>query len=156
MSDPRPDFAIRPVTHADYEGWKPLWDGYNAFYGREGPTALAPEITRTTWQRFLDPHEPVHALVAKSDGRILGLAHYLFHRSTLMVGPACYLQDLFTVPQARGGGVGAALIEAVCERASAIGCPRVYWHTRESNTTARRLYDHVAQRSGAIVYHKLL
>lgn len=155
MTTPAKDLAIRPVTRADFEGWKPLWDGYNAFYGREGPTALAPEITQTTWQRFFDPFEHMHALVAESEGRILGLTHYLFHRSTLMIGPACYLQDLFTIPEARGRGVGAALIAAVAERARAAGCPRVYWHTRETNTTARRLYDHVAQRSGAIVYHQL-
>jgi GNAT superfamily N-acetyltransferase len=147
--------AIRPVKPSDYDAWLPLWEGYNAFYGREGPTALSPEAIQATWQRFLDPYEHMHALVAESDGRILGLTHYLYHRSTITIGPACYLQDLFTVPEARGQGVGAALIDAVCEHAKAIGCPRVYWHTREANVTARRLYDHVAERSGAIVYHKL-
>lgn len=151
----KPPLTIRPVTPADFDAWLPLWNAYNAFYGREGPTALSPEVIQTTWQRFFDPYEHMHALVAGSDGRILGLTHYLYHRSTITIGPACYLQDLFTVPEARGKGVGAALIDAVCDRAKAIGCPRVYWHTRETNTTARRLYDHVAQRSGAIVYHKL-
>jgi GNAT superfamily N-acetyltransferase len=149
------NLTIRDVVAGDYEQWKPLWDGYNAFYGREGPTALAPEVTYTTWERFLDPQEAMHALVAVEDGRILGLAHYLFHRSTLMAGQSCYLQDLFTVPEARGKGVGAALIDAACERAKAAGCPRLYWHTRETNTVARGLYDKVAQRSGAIVYHRL-
>ena len=55
---------IRAVTRQDYDQWLPLWDGYNAFYGRSGPTALAPEITRMTWQRFFDAYEPVHGLVA--------------------------------------------------------------------------------------------
>ena len=147
--------TIRPAAHQDYEAWKPLWDGYNAFYGREGPTALDPEITRTTWQRFFDPYEQMHALVAEADGRIIGITHYLFHRSTLTIGPACYLQDLFTATEARGQGIGAALISAVADKAKEAGCPRIYWHTRETNTVARRLYDHVAERSGAIVYHQV-
>ena len=77
--------VIRPVAQADFDPWKALWDGYNAFYGRSGPTALAPEITRTTWARFFDPYEPVHALVAERDGILLGLAHFLFHRSTIQL-----------------------------------------------------------------------
>jgi hypothetical protein len=95
--------TIRPVTKQDYDQWLPLWDGYKAFYGRSGPTALAPEITRMTWARFFDAYEPVHALVAESEGRLLGLTHYLFHRSTTAIEPSCYLQDLFTAeaPAAR-------------------------------------------------------
>ena len=148
-------FTIRLVRPADFDAWKPLWDGYNSFYGRHGETALREEITRTTWSRFFESGEPVHALVAEGEGAsLLGLAHYLFHRSTILVGPACYLQDLFTVEAARGQGVGRALIEAVYARAMEAGCDRVYWHTRETNTTAMRLYDKVAAKSGAIVYLK--
>jgi GNAT superfamily N-acetyltransferase len=146
---------IRTVTRQDYDQWLPLWDGYNAFYGRSGPTALAPEITRTTWQRFFDAYEPVHALVAESDGRLLGLTHYLFHRSTTAIEPSCYLQDLFTAEAARGKGVASALIYAVYERAKGAGAPRVYWQTHETNLTAQSLYDRVAERSGFIVYRKL-
>lgn len=152
---PASDLTIREPRADDYTAWKPLWDGYNAFYGRAGPTALPLAVTECTWGRFFDPAEPVHALVAERGGALVGLAHYLFHRSTLLVGDACYLQDLFTAPAARGGGVGAALIEATAARARAAGCPRLYWHTREDNATARRLYDKVARRSGAIVYHQL-
>ena len=90
------DLTIRFVTRQDYAQWLPLWDGYNAFYGRSGATALAPEITAMTWARFFDAYEPVHALVAESGGELLGLTHYLFHRSTTMIEPNCYLQDLFT------------------------------------------------------------
>ena len=88
------DLTIRFVTRQDYAQWLPLWDGYNAFYGRSGPTALAPEITAMTWARFFDGYEPVHALVAESGGALLGLTHYLFHRSTTSIEPNCYLQDL--------------------------------------------------------------
>lgn len=146
---------IRPVAPQDYDQWLPLWDGYNAFYGRSGPTALAAEITRTTWQRFFDAYEPVHGLVAERDGRLLGMTNYLFHRSTTAIAPSCYLQDLFTVEAARGQGVASALIYAVYERAKLAGAPRVYWQTHETNLTAQRLYDKVAERSGFIVYRKL-
>ena len=116
--------TIRDVRRDDFAQWKPLWDGYNAFYGRSGATALPDEITRTTWSRFFDAYEPVHAFVAEREGRLVGLVHYIFHRSTVFLGPTCYLQDLFTAEAARGSGVGAALIEAVYERAGAAGCPR--------------------------------
>lgn len=146
------DLAIRPLEPDDFDRWKPLWDGYNAFYGRSGPTALAAEITHITWDRFLDPGEPMHAVVAEQDGRLVGLAHHLFHRSTTMIRPTCYLQDLFTDTASRGRGVGRRLIAAVCEGARAGGAERLYWHTQEGNATARRLYDAVAENSGFIVY----
>ena len=111
------EVSIRFVTPADYDRWRPLWDGYNAFYGRSGATALAPEITAMTWARFFDADEPVHALVAESGGELLGLTHYLFHRSTTAIGPNCYLQDLFTTEAARGKGVGRALINEVYRQA---------------------------------------
>ena len=148
--------TVRPIARADYDQWLPLWDGYNAFYGRAGATALDPEITRTTWQRFFDAGEPVHAIVAEEGGVLLGLVHYLYHRSTTSIGPSCYLQDLFTRDEVRGRGVGRALIEAVYAAAQAEGSPRVYWQTHETNATAMRLYDQVAEKSGFLVYRKLL
>jgi GNAT superfamily N-acetyltransferase len=149
------ELLIRPVARSDYEQWLPLWDGYNAFYGRSGSTALSLDITRMTWARFFDAYEPVHCLVAESGGRLLGLTHYLYHRSTTAIEPVCYLQDLFTVEAARGKGVGGALIKEVYQQARAAGAPRVYWQTHETNRTAQLLYDKLAERSGFIVYRKL-
>jgi GNAT superfamily N-acetyltransferase len=149
-----PDVLVRDVSREDFDRWLVLWEGYNRFYGRHGPTALPEAVTRMTWARFFDAYEPVHALVAHSGGRLVGLVHYIFHRSTILIGPTCYLQDLFTDEALRGRGVGRALIEAVYERARAAGAGRVYWLTHESNETARRLYDGVAERSGFIVYRQ--
>ena len=150
------EFVVRPVVPDDYAAWKPLWDGYNAFYGRAGATALPEATTRTCWSRYFDDGEPVHALVAERAGELLGLAHFLYHRSTSQVAPNCYLQDLFTAEPARGRGIGRALVEAVYERARAAGAGRVYWLTHHTNATARRLYDTVAEDSGFVVYRKLL
>ena len=146
---------IRPIARQDFDQWMPLWDGYNAFYGRSGETALASEITAMTWSRFFDAYEPVHALVAESEGQLLGLVHYLFHRSTTAIAPNCYLQDLFTTQASRGKGIGRALIEGVYERAQAAGSGRVYWLTHETNKTAMKLYDKIGERSGFVVYRKL-
>jgi GNAT superfamily N-acetyltransferase len=148
--------SIRPIARQDYDQWLPLWDGYNAFYDRSGVTALAPEITATTWARFFDTTEPVHGLVADYNGQLLGLTHYLFHRSTTAIGLNCYLQHLFTNAAARGKGIGTALVEGVYEKARLAGSPRVYWQTHATNATARRLYDKVADNSGFIVYRKIL
>lgn len=148
--------VIRAVVRADIEAWSVLWAGYNTFYGRHGETALAPAITRMTWSRFFDAYEPVNALVAELDGRLVGLVHYIFHRSTILIAPTCYLQDLFTSEAVRGRGIGTQLIEAVYAKAREVGSPRVYWMTHESNQTAMHLYDQVAERSGFLQYRKVL
>ena len=144
--------TIRDAENHDFTVWKVLWDGYNASYGRVGPTALLPEMTLLTWSRLLDDDEPMHCLLATRAGRLLGLAHFLYHRSTTLMEPVCYLQDLFTTEESRGKGVGRALIAAVVERAKAAGSQRVYWQTRETNKVAMRLYDQVADKSGIVVY----
>lgn len=149
------DLTVRFVKRSDFNNWLPLWDGYNAFYGRHGATALAREITDMTWSRFFDAYEPVHGLVAERGSELVGLVHYLFHRSTTAIEPLCYLQDLFTAQAARGGGVGRALIEGVYQQARLAGSSRVYWQTHETNSTARQLYDRIAERPGFIIYRKL-
>jgi GNAT superfamily N-acetyltransferase len=144
--------TIRPIASTDRGAWEPLWAGYNAFYGRSGPTALAPAISDALWTRFFDADEPVFGLVAESEGELVGLTHYLFHRSTTRIELTCYLQDLFTAPARRGHGIGRLLIAGVSTRAKAAGVSRVYWHTQTSNAAGRLLYDKVARHAGFIVY----
>jgi GNAT superfamily N-acetyltransferase len=147
--------AIRPVRRDDFSAWLKLWDGYNAFYGRLGKTALPSEVTRMTWSRFFDAYEPVHALVAEEAGALLGLVHFLYHRSTTDIASICYLQDLFTAPDARGKGIGRALILRVYQHAKDSGAPEVYWQTHETNVGAMQLYDKVAGKSGFLVYSRV-
>jgi len=147
--------GVRDVQRGDFPAWKPLWQGYNAFYGRRGKTALPDEITNLTWSRFFDGYEPIHALVAEQhDRKLVGLVHYLFHLSSTGLRSNCYLQDLFTVESARGQGIGRALIEEVYRRAAQAGSGRVYWQTHETNATAMKLYDKLAEKSGFIIYRK--
>lgn len=148
--------TIRTIEQSDYDGWRPLWDGYNAFYGRSGPTSLPEAITAATWERFFAPDEPVRAFVAEDSGTLVGLVHCVFHRSTTRLHDVCYLQDLFTAEQVRGQGIGRRLIETVYEAAKAKGCSRIYWQTQAGNEAGRALYDKVATHNGFIVYsHEL-
>jgi GNAT superfamily N-acetyltransferase len=149
-------FIVRPIREVDYAQWRPLWDGYNAFYGRVGATALPEAVTAATWERFFSATEAVYALVAEYQGEVAGLVHYLFHRSTSRLQDVCYLQDLYTKESYRGKGAGRQLIQAVYEAARNVGSTRVYWTTQASNVTARTLYDKLAKHLGFIVYsHEL-
>lgn len=151
-----PAFLVRPIARSDLDEWRPLWDGYNAFYGRVGVTALPEEITSATWERFFAADEPVRAFVAEFQAHVVGVAHYLFHRSTTRLRDVCYLQDLFTLEHLRGKGIGRQLILAVYDAARQAGCSRVYWLTQVSNAAGRALYDKVAEHKGFIVYtHEL-
>jgi GNAT superfamily N-acetyltransferase len=150
------EFLVRAVQPADYGEWRQLWDAYNRFYGRHGISALAENITAATWKLFFLPQERVHALVAVERGQIIGIAHYLFHRSTSRLNEVCYLQDLFTVEELRGRGIGRRLIDAVYTAARVAGSSRVYWQTQVTNTAGRALYEKLAEHKGFIVYsHEL-
>jgi len=144
--------TVRNIRAGDKAQWLQLWERYNEFYGRSGASALPAEITDLTWSRFFDPDEPVEALVACAEGQLLGLAHYIFHRSTTAAGHVCYLQDLFTRQDQRGRGIARLLIENVCAKARKAGAHRLYWQTHHTNEVARILYDKVAEDSGFIVY----
>lgn len=142
---------IRPVSAADHAAWLPLWQGYQHFYN----TTIAAETSAVTWQRFLDPAEPMHAALAWRDGVAIGLVHFIFHRSCWTVGDYCYLQDLYVADTVRGGGVGRLLIEHVYAQAQAAGASRVHWLTQADNAQARLLYDRIASNSGFIQYRHL-
>ncbi|MFI0842607.1 GNAT family N-acetyltransferase [Mesorhizobium sp. IMUNJ 23232] len=144
--------TIRPLQQSDHADWHRLWTAYLTFY----ETTLADDVYASTWQRLFDGGEfEPKGLLALLDGRPVGLTHYLYHRSCWAKVDNCYLQDLFADPEVRGKGVGAALIEAVRKAADEKGVTNVYWMTHETNTTARRLYDRVARRTGFIEYDLL-
>jgi len=145
------DLVIRPVGPGERAAWEPLWNGYLTFY----ESSVSKETTDVLWKRLHDPAEPMHLLGAYQNGRLIGIAQYVFHRSCWSIGDYCYLQDLFVAPDVRGGGAGRALIAAVEGEARKAGASRVHWLTKEDNHSARALYDQMADRSGFIQYRKL-
>ncbi|MEQ1104821.1 GNAT family N-acetyltransferase [Acinetobacter ursingii] len=143
---------IRPVTKNDFNEWLLLWKGYQVFY----KATISDEITKTTFDRFQDVQEPVYCLVIENEEKqLIGLLHYIFHRSTWTIENYCYLQDLFVDPKHRASGLGRKLIEAVYAEAEKNHCSRVYWLTQENNDQARMLYDRIADQTGFIQYRKL-
>jgi GNAT superfamily N-acetyltransferase len=142
---------VRPLVSADRAQWQPLWEGYLEFYR----ASVAPEVHDVTFARLTGGAEPMGGFVATEGDEAVGIVHWITHRSCWTVGDYCYLQDLFVAPGRRSGGIGRKLIEAVCDKARAIGCSRVYWLTHETNAVAMRLYDSVADRSGFLQYRKI-
>ncbi len=145
------DMAIRPVGADERAAWEPLWKGYLDFY----KVTLPKEVYDTTWARLHDPAEPMHLLGAYVDGALQGIVHFIYQRSCWSIGDYCYLQDLFVAESARKHGLGRALIEAVFREAKAAGASRVHWLTHETNSTARALYDTLADCPGYIQYRRL-
>jgi GNAT superfamily N-acetyltransferase len=129
--------TVRAAVSADEPRWRELWAGYNAFYEADIPEA----ITQATWRKILNPAVPVFGRVADIDGRLVGFSNSVLHESTWESGPICYLEDLFVASTARGAGVGRMLLQDLVVLARQNGWPKLYWHTRANNITARRLYD---------------
>jgi GNAT superfamily N-acetyltransferase len=146
------NIAVRPLVPADRPSWFHLWRGYQTFYKVE----ISPEVTDLTFARLTGGIEPMEGAVAVLDHEVVGLVHFVTHRSTWTRGDYCYLQDLFTNTAVRRVGVGTALIEYVQRRARELSCSRVYWLTHEANTEAISLYDRVAERSGFVQYRHML
>lgn len=142
------NIVVEIADTCEYEEWLPLWQQYIIFYEANIPE----HITKKTWQRFSDLNEPVFCAVAKLDGSIVGLVHFLFHRSTWSESYYCYLEDLFVSPDMRGQQVGKRLIEFVQQQASEYPASGLYWHTHQMNFRGQRLYDWVAKKSGMIEY----
>lgn len=144
---------IRPLRSADEAEWRGLWADYLEFYGTTVPEA----VYTTTFARLIgDDQQDFNCLVAVVDGRLVGLTHYLFHRNCWKIENVCYLQDLYADASVRGAGIGRALIEAVYNAADTAGAPRVHWMTQEANTTARQLYERIAEKSEFIQYVRQL
>ena len=139
---------IRDAEVGDEAAWRGLWSQYLAFYEVD----LTPEVTAATWSRLMDPSSPMKMRLAVEDGTPVGFAIHLHHPSTWVAGEDCYLEDVFLAPEARGKGLGRALIDDLIALARARGWQRLYWHTDEGNTTARKLYDSYVQTDGHLRY----
>ncbi|MDR9774290.1 GNAT family N-acetyltransferase [Rhizobium hidalgonense] len=140
--------TIRDARPEDEARWRELWADYLAFY----EVAVDADISDLTWRRIFDPASAIAMRVAVVDGRPMGFALYLTHEGTWIRGRDCYLEDLFVDREARGQGVGRALMDDLVALGKANGWSRLYWHTSEQNKTARALYDSYVESDGHIRY----
>ena len=143
---------LRDATPSDESDFRRLWQGFCDGYG----LTLAPEVSDFTWARLMDPGNALTARLACIDGRPQGFAIHQHHPSTWVLGDDGYLEDLFVAPQARGQGLGRALIEDLVAIGRASGWRRLYWLTEIENSTARRLYDQFCDHDGHIRYRMTL
>lgn len=149
---------IRPIEAKDKQQWLNLWTGpgrYIEFY--KSMDKITPEISETTFARFLDANEPVYSLVAidaNSPDEIIGFANYLTHRNTWTIDDALYLNDLFVCENNRLHGVGRKLIEAIYDEADRLKCDKCYWSTQFENHRAQLLYTKVGVKSGFLLYRR--
>jgi GNAT superfamily N-acetyltransferase len=146
------NIQVRAARADEFDTWYPLWRGYQAFYKTDIPM----DVSRTTWQRFFDPIEPMYCDLVEVDGTAQGLVHSIDHRSCWTIEKSCYLQDLFVASTQRGLGLGRRLIEHVYAQAKARGCAKVHWLTHETNADAMKLYDRIAEKPGFVQYRKVL
>lgn len=144
------EFQIRPLKAGDRAQWSTLWSGYLRFYRQHLPE----EVTAGTFARLTDAKAPLHGLVAERNSALVGFAHYQFHPTSWSLRDSCYLEDLYVDSEARGGGIGRALIRAVYEAADRAPAASVYWLTQEFNAAGRALYDTLAHRTSFIRYER--
>lgn len=149
-----PSFSIRPAQPSDREQWQPLWEAYLVFY----ESVLPPESTDRLWKRIQDPNHGIQCLVAESTEEpeiLLGMVQFFPHDHTWEETQVCYLQDLYVNEAIRGGGIGAALIQAVEDTAKDNDWKFVYWQTKNDNTRARGLYDKLTGGANGFITYRL-
>jgi GNAT superfamily N-acetyltransferase len=141
---------ISPITAEEFEELLPLIAAYQRFYEAE---EIDEERNRSFFRRFLAPSEDGLLIGARAGGRILGYACLYWHFGSLEATETVLLNDLYVEEDARGRGVGRALIEAAAEVARERGAPYVEWSTAPDNEAAQHLYDTMgAERSEWITY----
>lgn len=139
---------VRAAVAEDEARFLELWSAYLDFY----KVTVSPEVTRSTWAKTMNPQSAIFMRVAEVDGKVEGFALCLTHEGTWILGKDCYLEDLFVDASQRGKGVGRALLQDLVELSKQNGWSRLYWHTAESNATARKLYDSFVKSDGHLRY----
>lgn len=140
--------TIRDATPQDEAQWRGLWAQYLQFYD----VTLADTVTSATWGRIIDPASLLRGRFAFDGDTMLGFALHHTHLSTWVENPDCYLEDLFLTETARGTGAGRALMDDLIAICRAKGYARLYWHTDQGNSRARKLYDSYTPTDGHVRY----
>jgi GNAT superfamily N-acetyltransferase len=128
---------VRPIHPTELEELLPLIAGYQRFYGAE----VVPERNRRFFSRFIDPSDEGLLLGAWVDGRLTGFATLYWFFSSTKATDSVLMNDLFVREDARGAGIGRALIASALDQARKHGAAHLEWFTAPDNVTAQRLYD---------------
>ncbi len=140
---------VRPLGDKDFFTWLGLFEGYSEFYERE----LTDEKALRVWSWIIDKnHELDGAVAVNDDGDFVGFAHYREVPRTLSADRGLFLDDLFVAPDARGAGVGKAIMDFVKEYASERQLGQIRLITAADNETAQRLYNEVGTRTEWVTY----
>ena len=86
------------------------------------------------------PHPAAEAVIAEDDNEPLGFALFFHNFSTWTGRRGLYLEDLYVTPEARGKGVGTALLRHLAGLAVARGCGRFEWSVLDWNADAIAFY----------------
>jgi GNAT superfamily N-acetyltransferase len=144
------ELRIEPISEAQYETLVPMIAAYQGFYEAED---IREERNREFFRRFLSPSEDGMLIGAWRGDRLVGYACLYWHFSSTKAVETVLMNDLYVEAEARGEGVGRALIEAAAAVARERGSPILEWSTAPDNATAQRLYDPTgAERSTWIEY----
>ena len=126
--------VVDDIKPEDHDAWLKLWDANNL--GQKNDA-----IAKVTWHRLLNPASPVGGLLARADGKPIGLVHYILHPVTGHVEPVAYMQDLYVDPAFRRRGIGRALVEKLAATGKGERWARIYWLAEQKNPEAQALYN---------------
>ena len=141
---------IEPITTEQLEQLLPMIAEYQRFYEVE---KIDKERNREFFARFVAPSENGMLLGAWREDDLIGYACLYWHFTSLVPAETVLMNDLFVAAEARGKGVGRALIDASADISRQRGAHHLEWATAPDNKTAQRLYDSTgAERSTWIEY----
>jgi len=143
-------WLVDDLRTQDLEAWARLHRGYLDFYESTRPE----KVSAVVWSWLQDPGHELEALLVRPvpGADPVGLAHYRPFARPLHGSTACFLDDLFVAPQARGAGAVDTLLAALQQRCRKRGWSHVRWVARASNTTAQSTYERLAVRTDLLTY----
>lgn len=145
-----PMVTINRLDEANVNDVVELFLGYLDFYQRPNTRPAAAEFLRARQAR----QESILYLARGEEGPI-GFVQVYPTFSSASLASVWILNDLFVAPQARGSGVGRALVNRVISDAEAAGVIGVKLATAEDNTSAQALYEAAGFTTGHPVRHYL-
>lgn len=131
------NIKIEPVTKETLPDVLELFGQYQIFYKTEPD----PDRNKEFLKMLLDSPDEGIQFVALQDGKALGFATLYYTYSSVSVMPMGLLNDLYTIPESRGKGVGRALMNHCAAFLKSKGFKKMFWNTATDNHTAQKLYD---------------